>query len=89
MLRDRMGELIYGRGGLCQPRQLGHDMYVEKVPDADAFVGVERNGSRPKLVDSNGRLPGNSRAVETRYDQRAYVFHGTVTAAAIRLQLRP
>lgn len=31
----------------------------------------------------------NSRAVATRYDKRAYVFHGTVTAAAIRLWLRP
>ncbi|WP_323180183.1 transposase [Streptomyces sp. NBC_00893] len=31
----------------------------------------------------------NSRAVATRYDKRAYVFHGTVTAAAIRPWLRP
>ncbi|WP_405666203.1 IS5 family transposase [Streptomyces sp. NBC_00055] len=31
----------------------------------------------------------NFRAVATRYDKRAYVFHGTVTAAAIRLWLRP
>ncbi|MGO4636781.1 IS5 family transposase [Streptomyces sp. 2RAF24] len=31
----------------------------------------------------------NSRAVATRYDKRAYVFHGTVTSAAIRLWLRP
>ncbi|MFB8069950.1 IS5 family transposase [Streptomyces californicus] len=31
----------------------------------------------------------NSRAVATRYDKRAYVFHGTVTAAAVRLWLRP
>jgi transposase len=31
----------------------------------------------------------NSRAVATRYDKRAHVFHGTVTAAAIRLWLRP
>ncbi|MCO6748727.1 IS5 family transposase [Streptomyces sp. A10(2020)] len=30
----------------------------------------------------------NSLAVATRYDKRAYVFHGTVTAAAIRLWLR-
>lgn len=29
------------------------------------------------------------RAVATRYDKRAYVFHGTVTVAAIRLWLRP
>jgi len=28
------------------------------------------------------------RAVATRYDKRAYVFHGTVTLAAIRLWLR-
>ncbi|MFE1907379.1 IS5 family transposase [Streptomyces gardneri] len=30
----------------------------------------------------------NSRAVATRYDKRAYVFHGTVTTAAVRLWLR-
>jgi transposase len=30
-----------------------------------------------------------SRAVATRYDKRAYVFHGTGTTAAIRLWLRP
>lgn len=29
------------------------------------------------------------RAVATRHDKRAYVFHGTVTVAAIRLWLRP
>ncbi|MFG2663630.1 IS5/IS1182 family transposase, partial [Streptomyces sp. NPDC048387] len=28
------------------------------------------------------------RAVATRYDKRAYVFHGTITTAAIRLWLR-
>ena len=32
------------------------------------------------------RLKG-FRAVATRYDKRAYVFHGTVTVAAIRLRL--
>ncbi|GGS98816.1 hypothetical protein GCM10010270_83510 [Streptomyces violaceus] len=31
----------------------------------------------------------NSRAVATRYDKRTYVFHGTVTVAAVRLWLRP
>lgn len=30
----------------------------------------------------------NFRAVATRYDERPYVFHGTVTVAAIRLRLR-
>jgi transposase len=28
------------------------------------------------------------RAVATRYDKRAYIFHGTVTVAATRLWLR-
>ncbi|WP_405606686.1 hypothetical protein [Streptomyces sp. NBC_00076] len=31
----------------------------------------------------------NFRAGATRYDKRAYVFHGTVTIASIRLWLRP
>lgn len=31
----------------------------------------------------------NSRVVAIRYDKRAYVFHGTVATAAIRLWLRP
>jgi len=31
----------------------------------------------------------NFRAVVTRYDKRAYVFHGTVTVVAIWLWLRP
>ncbi|MET7975663.1 hypothetical protein ABZW44_22005 [Streptomyces mirabilis] len=31
----------------------------------------------------------NFRAVATRYEMRAYVFHGTVTVAAIRIWLRP
>ncbi|MFJ9250101.1 IS5 family transposase [Streptomyces sp. NPDC101776] len=31
----------------------------------------------------------NSRAVATRYDKRAYIFYGTITAAVIRLWLRP
>lgn len=30
-----------------------------------------------------------NRAVATRFDERAYVFHGTVTVAAVRLWLRP
>ncbi|WP_430378862.1 IS5 family transposase [Streptomyces sp. B1-3] len=31
----------------------------------------------------------SSRAVATRFDKRAYVFHGTVTVASIRLWLKP
>jgi transposase len=29
------------------------------------------------------------RAVATRYDKRAYVFHGAVTVASLRLWLSP
>ncbi|WP_121843189.1 IS5 family transposase [Streptomyces sp. S5] len=57
------------------------------------------HGGRPTCFDSTtckrrnevercfNALKG-SRAVATRYDKRAYVFHGTVTLAAIRLWLR-
>ncbi|GAA2281117.1 hypothetical protein GCM10010430_79020 [Kitasatospora cystarginea] len=31
----------------------------------------------------------HSRAAPTRYDNRAYVFHGTLTVASIRLWIRP
>jgi transposase len=59
-----------------------------------------RNGGRPVSFDKAihkrrnevertiNRLK-NLRAVATRYDKCAYVFHGTVTVAAIRLWLRP
>ncbi|MFC8104399.1 IS5 family transposase [Streptomyces sp. NPDC057363] len=48
----------------------------------------ERYRRRNEIERTINRLK-NSRAVATRYDKRAYVFHGTVTAAAIRLWLRP
>lgn len=31
----------------------------------------------------------NYRAVATRFDKGAYVFHGTVSVAAVRLWIRP
>ncbi len=31
----------------------------------------------------------NYRAVATRFDKRAYVFHGSVTVASVRLWIRP
>ncbi|WP_079149900.1 IS5 family transposase [Streptomyces agglomeratus] len=42
---------------------------------------------RSEVERSINALKG-SRAVATRYDKRGYVFHGTVTLAAIRLWLR-
>ena len=42
----------------------------------------------PNEVERTINRLKNSRAVATRYDKRAYVFHGTVTAAAVRLWLR-
>nr|WP_240466423.1 IS5 family transposase [Streptomyces sp. S5] len=47
----------------------------------------DHNRRRNEVERTINRLK-NSRAVASRYDKRAYVFHGTVTAAAIRLWLR-
>ncbi|MBQ1116395.1 IS5 family transposase [Streptomyces sp. C3-3] len=48
----------------------------------------ERYRRRNEVERTINRLK-NSRAVATRYDKRAYVFRGTVTAAAVRLWLHP
>lgn len=48
----------------------------------------ERYRRRNEIERTINRLK-NSRAVATRYEKGAYVFHGTVTAVAIRLWLRP
>lgn len=45
------------------------------------------NRRRNEVERTINRLK-NSRAVATRHDKRAHVFHGTVTAAAVRLWLR-
>ncbi|GGP81778.1 hypothetical protein GCM10010278_70500 [Streptomyces melanogenes] len=61
--------------------------------------GLGSRGGRPTSFDRARYSPRNEvertvnalkgfRSVATRYDKRAYVFHGTVTLAAIRLWLR-
>ncbi|GGU93708.1 IS5 family transposase [Streptomyces filipinensis] len=44
--------------------------------------------ARRNEVERTINVPKGFRAVATRYDKRAYVFHGTVTLASIRLWLR-
>ncbi|GAB2749067.1 hypothetical protein GCM10010442_79970 [Kitasatospora kifunensis] len=48
----------------------------------------EKHRRRNEVERTINRLK-HFRAVATRYDKRAYVFHGTVTVASIRLWLRP
>lgn len=43
-----------------------------------------RKRSWPRMINALGVF----RAVATRFDERAHVFHGTVTVASIRLRLR-
>ena len=55
-----------------------------RPPSFDTQAHKRRNTVEPCI----SRLQQN-RAVATRYDKRAYVYHGTVTVAALRLWLRP
>ncbi|RSO36192.1 IS5 family transposase [Streptomyces sp. WAC 06725] len=45
--------------------------------------------ARRREVEGTINRIKNSRAMATRYDKRTYVFHGTVTVAALRRWLRP
>ncbi|MFF8382115.1 IS5 family transposase [Streptomyces kanasensis] len=79
-------------------RQTKHTIPEPKNQKANRQRRGSRGG-RPTGFDSNTYKRRNeverrfnalkgSRTVATRYDKRAYVFHGTVTLAAIRLWLR-
>ncbi|MFF7025905.1 IS5 family transposase [Streptomyces klenkii] len=79
-------------------RQIPHAI-PEKKDQARHRVARGSAGGRPPSFDRAAYKRRNEvertinklkgfRAVATRYDKRAYVFHGTVTVAAIRLWLR-
>ncbi|GAA2390700.1 hypothetical protein GCM10010420_13250 [Streptomyces glaucosporus] len=81
-----MAERVHAVATACAPDLAPKPWYGMPAHAPDGKVvcfsqsnEVERTISRLK----------NSRAVAPRYDRRSYVFHGTVTAAAIRLCLRP
>lgn len=66
----------------------GHGRAALSYPGA--AVPTQRSGHRRRNeVERTMNRLKSSCAVTTRYDERPYVFHGTVTAAAIRLWLRP
>lgn len=50
-------------------------------------VGMDVDARRNEVERTINALKG-FRAVATRFDTRAYIFHGTVAVAAIRLWLR-
>lgn len=56
--------------------------------EAGDYTPEQQAASRNEVERTIAALK-NSRAVATRYDKRAYIFHGTVTLASIRLWLRP
>ncbi|CAM5251394.1 hypothetical protein GCM10010253_41030 [Streptomyces badius] len=89
---------ISTRPALARRSQIKHTVHEPK----DQRANRKRRGSkggRPTGFDTEihkrrnevertvNRLK-NSRAVATRYGKRAYLFHGTVTTAAVRLWLR-
>ncbi|MFG2339787.1 transposase [Streptomyces yangpuensis] len=82
-----------------QRRQIKHTIPEPGTSEPTANDGAARP-ARPTGCDTTVYRRRNEvertinrlktlRAVATRYDKRAYVFHGTVTVAAIRLWLRP
>ncbi len=73
-------------GALRPGRTLSRDGAVDRAPPiTDELLRAMMATCDLRTIN---RLK-NFRAVATRFAKRAYVFHGTVTVAAIRLRLRP
>lgn len=81
--RDRESGRRAGPGG--EVPELHADSTVGERP---AGFDKEMYKRRNEVERTINRLK-HSRAVAAWYDKRAYVFHGTVTVASIRLWLRP
>lgn len=83
------------------PAQTPHQAHRSRAEGPESQPSAPREPRRPACRVRQGeeqaphrsraddQPPEELRAVATRYDKRAYVFHGTVTVAAIRLWLRP
>ncbi|MFB6663879.1 hypothetical protein ACFCWE_00775 [Streptomyces parvus] len=60
---------------------------VYRAPTPGGVLEKDKYKGRDEVELTINLLKG-FRAVATRYDKRASVFHGTVTVAAIRIRLR-
>ena len=76
-----------GRCDLTNREWVRLESYLPAARVAGPPISTARSTSA--ATKSSARSTKNSQAVATRYDKRAYVVHGTVTTAAIRLWLRP
>jgi transposase len=79
---------LVATGGL----RLAHQLLGggKRVGSGGRPVGFDKTiCKRRNQVERTINALKNLRAVATRFDKRAYVFHGTVTLASIPLWLRP
>lgn len=92
------GDKAYSSRRNLRPRQIKHTIPEPKNQRANRQrrgskggrpAGFETIYKRRNEVERTINALKGSRAVAKRFDKRAYVFHGTVTVASIRLWLKP